>query len=269
MKSVRKLLTAIGLLSAILVLAPAVRAQNSASITRRLADLEALVAKQAEAITGLRDALAKTELALKTQEAKVDALNLALAVETRTRIHEDTQLTENGNNYVDARIASVMATVTQADNVALSSAKSYTDNLVSPLNRLLAPLSRVGNDLFIIGANLHIRNGNLGTFSGVNGLGNLIIGYNDLRGNGTDVRTGSHNLILGFQNNYASYGAIVAGAANASDGPLASIYGGTGNLARGNYSAILGGYLNTTSGGWSTVGGGQHLNATGETQFLP
>jgi len=47
----------------------------------------------------------------------------------------------------------------------------------------------------------------------VNGLGNLIIGYNELRGSG-DNRIGSHNLILGSKNNFASYGGMVAGTLN-------------------------------------------------------
>ena len=58
------------------------------------------------------------------------------------------------------------------------------------------------------GCNVQIQNG-LGATNGVpgsvgdysasnvNGLGNLIIGYNALQGNGQDTRTGSHNMVIG------------------------------------------------------------------------
>jgi hypothetical protein len=86
------------------------------------------------------------------------------------------------------------------------------------------------------GCNLYIQNG-LGATNGepnhpddldspvVNGLGNLIIGYNVGGHNNGDVRTGSHNLILGDQNNYSSFGGIVAGSSNAISAPYASVSG--------------------------------------------
>ncbi|HEX7627338.1 MAG TPA: hypothetical protein VF354_00260, partial [Candidatus Methanoperedens sp.] len=86
------------------------------------------------------------------------------------------------------------------------------------LKNLLANVSRNGSDIYIDGANLHIRDGSGDTFGPVNGLGNLIIGYNELRGS-NDNRTGSHNLILGKANNYASYGGLVAGVSNEISGP--------------------------------------------------
>jgi hypothetical protein len=54
------------------------------------------------------------------------------------------------------------------------------------------------NEVVISGANLRIVNG-LGTTDTVNGLGNLIVGYNELRNepSSPDVRTGSHNIVGG------------------------------------------------------------------------
>src|SRR5262245_2726092 len=52
---------------------------------------------------------------------------------------------------------------------------------VSALESLLQHFSRSGNDVFITGANLHLRNGMGGTDS-VNGVGNLIVGYNEEKG---------------------------------------------------------------------------------------
>jgi hypothetical protein len=64
------------------------------------------------------------------------------------------------------------------------------------------------NEVVITGANLRIVNG-LGTTDCTderilpipdchsNGLGNLIVGYNELRLEGGDNRTGSHNVVVG------------------------------------------------------------------------
>ena len=60
------------------------------------------------------------------------------------------------------------------------------------------------------GANLYVNSGSGATDGPVNGLGNVIIGYNEFRGTGDD-RTGSHNLVVGSKNNFSSYGGIVGG----------------------------------------------------------
>ncbi|MFP6739435.1 MAG: hypothetical protein VCD34_11930, partial [Planctomycetota bacterium] len=55
----------------------------------------------------------------------------------------------------------------------------------------------------------------------VNGTGNIIVGYQELRGNDGDedtedqnLRTGSHNLVVGSQNNYSFWGSQVVGNRN-------------------------------------------------------
>lgn len=99
----------------------------------------------------------------------------------------------------------------------------------------------------------------------LSGLGNLIIGYNgpgnDL-GAG-DVRTGSHNLILGDQNNYSSFGGLVAGADNAITNIYASVSGGAANTARGDEASVSGGRRNTAGGQFASVSGGYRLTANG------
>ncbi len=106
--------------------------------------------------------------------------------------------------------------------------------------------------LTIKGVNVQIVDGMHKT-SSTSGLGNLILGYNAAGNNSGDVRTGSHNLILGDQNNYESYGGIVAGYNNTISGAYASVSGGTGNTASG-YTASVSGGTNITQGsenGWS------------------
>ena len=139
----------------------------------------------------------------------------------------------------------------------------------------------IGDDVFFNDANVHIRNGESRTDSR-NGTGNLIIGYNETGGAGG--RTGSHNVILGTQNSYESYGGIVAGQNNTISAPYASvlggswsvagadlscILGGSGNTASGNSATISGGGSNTASGVASTVGGGYTQTANVAYQFKP
>jgi hypothetical protein len=97
------------------------------------------------------------------------------------------------------------------------------------------------------------------------GLGNLIIGYNALRNNPSrpDARTGSHNLILGDENNYTAYGSIVVGEYNTADSPYASVTGGADNTASGEWSSVSGGYANTASGPFAAISGGFSNTASG------
>ncbi len=92
----------------------------------------------------------------------------------------------------------------------------------------------------ISGINVQIVNDSGTTDGAVDGLGNLIVGYNELRGLGDD-RTGSHNLIVGDEHNYSSYGGLVAGHFNTISGLFASVSGGRSNTASGQYSSVSGG----------------------------
>ena len=85
------------------------------------------------------------------------------------------------------------------------------------------------NEVVISGANLRIVNG-LGATGTTNGLGNLIVGYNEPRGGGfPDTRTGSHNVVVGMQHNFSRFGGIVVGYYNEISGSWASVSGGAGN----------------------------------------
>jgi hypothetical protein len=125
-------------------------------------------------------------------------------------------------------------------------------------------LTVANGEMFISGTNLHLVNG-MGSTGTTNALGNLILGYNGSRVPfDVDVRTGSHNLILGDLENYSSSGGIVAGFNNAISGAYASVTGGQGNTASGFASSVSGGYSNTASGGLSSVSGGRANTAGGD-----
>ena len=133
---------------------------------------------------------------------------------------------------------------------------------VTALQDLLSNVTRTGNDIHITGANLHIESGSGSTDGTVNGLGNLIIGYDEARGDSTSDKTGSHNLVIGVGNNYLSYGGLVAGNKNTISGPYTSISGGFNNSASGVTSSISGGLNNKASNIGASVSGGEQNTAS-------
>lgn len=95
------------------------------------------------------------------------------------------------------------------------------------------------------GANVQIVNGSPYSTSSatINGKGNLLIGYNPQGADTTYARAGSHNLVIGWQNDYNSRHSIVHGL---------------GSNANAAFSASLASYYNTIEGGYSATVGGQH-----------
>jgi hypothetical protein len=147
-----------------------------------------------------------------------------------------------------------------------------------------------GPHVILTGVNLHIRNAqpvqydHTPTFPTAsylaNGLGNLIIGYNDDEGIAgiRSARTGSHNLIIGdlhmFEasggflagwNNYigANASAVSGGYSNGTGDFAASVSGGFSNWAVGQGSSVSGGSANVAEAEDSTVTGGNSNHATG------
>ena len=177
--------------------------------------------------------------------------------------------------------------------------------ILSHLSLAQVPIDNQGTlvpTIIITGANLQLVNGmgsSWGDSAGdvwnpsthrTNGLGNLIIGYQENRtddgvGDTDDgnYRTGSHNLVVGAMNNYWSWGGLVVGARNAMGGWLSTVAGGYNNIANGEAAVVSGGDSNyaigraaTVSGGWgnsaeargSTVCGGGGNFAYGEFSFI-
>src|SRR5690606_4002008 len=110
------------------------------------------------------------------------------------------------------------------------------------------------------GLNLQIVNG-MGATSTANGVGNLIIGYDEPRTTPPETcslgmhadeenctknggtwavshKSGSHYVVVGPQHNYSQYGGLLAGYGNSSTGWFASATGGAGNQATGNFSHV-------------------------------
>jgi hypothetical protein len=110
---------------------------------------------------------------------------------------------------------------------------------VAALETLLQHFSRKNNEVTIKGANLHLVNG-LGSTDCLNeqfeeipdcpnGLGNLVVGYNELRPEDQgveNIRTGSHNVVVGEQHNFSRFGGLVVGFVNEISGDFSSVGGG-------------------------------------------
>jgi len=192
-----------------------------------------------------------------------------------------------------AEIAALTAAL-EAETASRAQADDALQGQVDPLEAKLAPF-RVelydpenpegGYEVFLEGANLHIQNG-LGATNGypidpasmyatqTNGLGNLIVGYNEAIGDRWDAieeewvewseadRAGSHNIILGINNGYPSFAGLVAGRGNYVGGPYASVSGGWHNTAVAWFASVSGGRFNTASAHCASVSGGYYNTAS-------
>jgi hypothetical protein len=73
-------------------------------------------------------------------------------------------------------------------------------------------------EVVITGANLRLVNGLRATAT-TNGLGNLLVGYNEPR-QGANVETGSHNVVVGQGHNFSSFGGSWWAGRTRLAGPL-------------------------------------------------
>lgn len=187
--------------------------------------------------------------------------------------------------------AASTCTLTVSDTVSItasftggSTATSELDALrtrVAALEAILANVSR-GVDpatnedtLFFDNMNVAVRNGSgPGT---VNGRGNLIIGYNEKDDGFTyhefmplpqyvpppplDVRTGSHNLVIGPWHSYTGHSGIIAGFNSKISGRYGAVIAGQDNVASGLMSFVAGGEYNSASGSRTSVFGGERNDA--------
>jgi len=81
---------------------------------------------------------------------------------------------------------------------------------IGTLNTTFTGVSRGGtpDTLTFSGMNVQLIDGTGDTYGAVNGLGNLIVGYNENSYGAT--RTGSHNLVIGFEHEYTSGAPITS-----------------------------------------------------------
>jgi hypothetical protein len=182
---------------------------------------------------------------------------------------------------LEAAVASLRTQV-QAANDAVRALRA---NSVLDLNGYVSFDNSSGYPTVLFnGINVQVVNGT-GATQSVNGLGNVILGYNRPRSTeplcslgyfNTQVecvahggvwarshKSGSHNLVGGDYNAYSSWGGLVFGLENAIAAPYAAIGGGAGNVALGDLSAVAGGSMNAASGMYAVVNGGLSNAASG------
>jgi hypothetical protein len=193
---------------------------------------------------------------------------------------QTTQITalQTANTTLTTQIAAL-----QTANTTLTTSVNNLGAIVNPVSGVLGKLSSQNNnqDIFITGANLHVVNGT-GDTETANGLGNLIVGYNEAGNNAPD-RGGSHNIVLGMGNQYSSFGGLVAGSENGitapyatvtggfqniASNPFATVTGGTQNRALRQYSSVTGGFQNSAGGQNSSVNGGSGNSANGNASTV-
>ena len=95
----------------------------------------------------------------------------------------------------------------------LQNKTAFINDLVRDLQNKTAFISVEGSDMIVEGANFVVRNG-LGSTESTNGLGNLVVGYNEMLANEPRDRSGSHNIVTGERHAYISYGSIISGINN-------------------------------------------------------
>jgi hypothetical protein len=114
------------------------------------------------------------------------------------------------------------------------------------------------------GVNVQIVDGS-GYTSTVKGTGNLVLGYDE----NARTQTGSHDLILGEDQDYTGYGELVGGYDQTVSGPYAAavgygntvsgeftLAGGDQNVVSGELDSVVGGYKNTASNELDSILGG-------------
>ncbi|HLK57149.1 MAG TPA: hypothetical protein VKU00_11320 [Chthonomonadaceae bacterium] len=196
-----------------------------AALQNTVNNLSAKEVAQQTTITALQNSMAKETA--RAQQAEAALANRATALETKTQ-------------FMSADAAS-RATVFSGCNLFLNNGLGATNGLPhDPLN--INPAQ-----------------------TRTNGLGNLILGYNESRAlwGDPDNRTGSHNLIVGQFQDYSSFGGLVAGACNTISGAYASVLGGDTNIAGGAFASISGGESNMANGSNASVLGGNFNLAIG------
>lgn len=230
----------------------------------------------AKFVQGLTDSLVAVRGSLAELASKDSVKSSRYADTARTASHlvgTDSVALTNALDQIAALALKVRTDSAQLrgarDSIALlSAALSGMDNRLAALERVLHNVTRSldGANLYFDSVNVVVRNGT-GSTATTNGVGNLVVGYNESRGaswEGTDVRTGSHMVVVGTKLNYSSYGGIVAGNTNTTNGAHSSVIAGALNVADGSNSSITAGIWNRTVGNASAVNGGRNNVATAE-----
>jgi len=151
---------------------------------------------------------------------------------------------------LESQVATLQTNLAAVQANSALSLGAYVEVDPDALNGLAGP------HVIFNGANVSIQSGSGATDDNFtpSGLGNLIIGYNE-DDDGNTTRTGSHNLVIGPEHTYTSFGGFVAGLGNTISGGHASVSGGSDNTADGYSASVSGGSGRTALGDYDWVAG--------------
>ncbi|NNF97891.1 MAG: hypothetical protein HKM93_00790 [Desulfobacteraceae bacterium] len=225
----------------------------------------AMAAEVNENFTAMETALNDNDRRIAAIEAALDTLRTTITAQSETIADHAGTIAHNTNAI--SVLQGRMVAVETSEVMALD---DYL--LVDETGDPRGPLVRLS------GVNLQIVNGLESTHT-INGLGNLIIGYDETNTTSaprcshsdyTDQagceragetwsnshKTGSHYIVTGSENSYSSYGGIVAGLRNSATGRHSTVTGGIDNVASGYMTSVSGGWANSAQGYYSSISGG-------------
>jgi hypothetical protein len=199
---------------------------------------------------------------------------------TGIHIHTANNSTAIGQNLIDvASHTSTLATVEIdiASNLTdIASNTSSISGIASDLTDLDIDLlvdlgdylsvDTTDDSVIFTDANVYVQSGSGSTDGTVNGLGNLIVGYDE--DGGSDDKSGSHNVIIGMEHQYTGAGNLISGYRHEVDNDFSGMVGGFDHFVGATYSGLVGGVRNTTLGTYSSVLGGRDSTATGDVSSI-
>ncbi len=260
---------------------PAIAAQvnqNFQALKTAVNDNDSRISAMESALASLRAELSGTNSTIADLEAELTAANGVIA-------SLDTKLTEAGDATTNLEVKLTSA------NAVITSLRKDLDavegNSVLALDDYLSFNTDSGYATALFsGINVQVHNGTNpnNIFTTVNGLGNVIIGFNLPKLSGDEVcsvgpyysqgscetaggiwalshKTGSPNLVGGTANSYTSVGGLVFGDGNGITRRYATVGGGKDNLASGYASSVNGGRNNIAMSNMSVVNGGYNNSA--------
>lgn len=204
----------------------------------------------------LSTSLSAQKDALTAAGAQIDALGGKVLVLANDDASAQTRLAALEGINADARLKTAEGTI-----------NNYGPRIGALETKTLHVSSGTFNSrdaVFITSANLVVQNGT-GSTGAVNGLGNVILGYDATRTDNPDLspKTGSHDLVLGDNNGYGSTGQLVSGSRNYAKGQNAAIIGGSDAQASGPGAVVIGGYGGQSAGQASVAIGGHGVESGG------
>lgn len=278
--------TAIYLLGVLaLAIASSAQAGNISGLTTFVSDTPARAADVNNNFSQVKSAVDDNDGRITTNASKIDALQASI------------QQLQNDLAAAQSAISTLQSTVA-SQNITINNLQNSLSNVVS-LNQYLTVSSDSRGPLVqFSGVNVQVING-MGATNTVNGLGNLIIGYDEIDDSGTNhctvgynaslgapvangsectaagglwvaggFKSGSHYLVVGSKNNYSGYGGVLSGFQNTSNYGYANVTGGSQNTSSGPYSSVSGGSVNQAGGDASSVGGGAFNSASADVTVV-